>query len=963
MSVELSILGPIGASRGGLALELGGPKQQGLLTLLLVHAGERVDADVCLEAVWGDQPPEGAMRSLRTYVSNLRRLLGPEVKIATVAQGYRLLLEDAHLDADQFESMVARARSLADPERRFARLSEALGLWGDRPLAGLTNRLWASIEADRLDQIRGTVAADRLEAALEAGLHHDLLPEFQAAAAERPLDERLTTLAMHALYRSGRQAEALRAGEAIRRRLADQLGVEPTPDLIALEQRILNHDPILGWNRANTNLPVALSSLVGRTSELAELTGVVTSVRLVTLLGAGGAGKTRLAVELGHRLADRFSDGVWLCDLAPAPRPEAVADLVGAALGVQPRSGMDRLTAVAEFLVAKQALLIMDNCEHLARRAAVVVARLTGSCPGLTVVTTSRVPLHVEGEHVWLVDPLAVPDEDHVPGDLDEAMEYPSIRLLVDRASNRFHPTDKQAGDLARLARRLDGLPLALELAASRLATMTLEEVLADIDHLDRFESSTVDGDVRHRTLQRTVAWSHDLLPEAFRAGLARLGVFSGWFDARDAASVSGTSPEDSERLVGTLVDSSLVVADTSGARTRYRLLETIRAFALGRLSAAEVETLRSRHATHYARLVIDGAVRLNGPEESAAVATISNAFSDVRAAVEWGLARADLDVVTSLAGSIADFSYWRSAYETVTWATRAVELSEAETHPDWPALCGSAARGMWLLGRFTEAKRYARAGARPTMATPVARSGHPRDVAADIDLYEGRTKAALDHYRGALAEAQVRGDLLRVSWTQYYLSVVSAIAGLGDDAIGYAAACRRTAEELANPTADAYATYAQALAVKRDQPARAEALFNESARIARGVSNDWFEGIATMESASITAFTAEPADAVAIFAPVVDHWDRAGDRTQFHLTCRYLLRALARAGLDEGAAVLIGALEEGHEAGLIRPPGGAVKSVRGRLSEDDLTKALVRGAAMSHAELVEHTRQLIRSV
>ncbi len=966
MTVELSILGPIGAARGDVALDVGGPKQQALLAFLLVHTGGWVDAHLCLEAVWDDQPPDGAVRSLRTYISNLRRLLGPEVEIETVAGGYRLVLEDAHLDAGQFEAMVASARAIADPRRRFARLSEALGLWGDRPLAGLTNRLWASIEADRFDEMRARVVADRFEAALESGLHHDLLPEFEAAAADRPLDERLATLAMLALYRSGRQADALRAGEAIRRRLADQLGVEPTPDLITLERRILNHDPVLRWNRAKTNLPHAASSFVGRTSELAELAGVVTSVRLVTLLGPGGAGKTRLAVELGHRLTDRFADGVWVCDLAPAPRPEAVDDLVGAALGVQPRTGMDRLEAVAEFLVPKKALVIMDNCEHVARRAAVAVARLVGACPGLTVVATSRVPLHVEGERSWGVDPLAVPEEDHLPGDLDEALEYPSIRLLVDRASNRFRPADSQAGDLARLARRLDGLPLALELAASRLATMTLEEVLGDIDGLDRFESSTVDGDVRHRTLQRTVAWSHDLLPEASRAGLARLGVFSGTFGAFDASAVSGTSLEDTGRLLRTLVDSSLVVADTSGDRTRFRLLETIRAFALDRLSSAEVDTLRSRHASHYAGLVTDEAVRLNGPEEPVAVNTIADAFSDIRAAAVWALDQAETDVVTALAGSIADFSYWRGAYETATWATEAVELPDADAHPDWPALCGSAARGMWLLGRFTDAKRYARAGDRPTIATPVARSGHPHDVAADVDLYEGRTEAALDHYRSALEDASVRGDLLRVSWTQYYLAVVSAVAGLGDDAVAYATECRRTVDDLANPTAVAYATYAQALAVKRHQPARAEALFNESARIARGVSNDWFEGIATMESASITAFTAEPAEAVAIFGPVVDHWDRAGDRTQLRLTWRYLLRALARAGLDEEAAVLIGALEDGHGpargVGLVRPPGGAVKGVRARLSEDAYTKALVRGGAMSHAELVEHARQVIRS-
>jgi predicted ATPase/DNA-binding SARP family transcriptional activator len=952
----LRFLGPLEVVVDGQAVHPGGPKQRALLCHLMLHAGEPISVAALVEAVWGDDAPDGAIRSLRTYASNLRRLLGSAADLKGEQGTYRLDLLSVETDIDEFRSATKEAAGLRDPHDRSKMFGAALDLWRGAFLADLDHP-WLQEESARLEWERRRAVIGWAEATIAAGRPAEVISVVERSVTDAPLDEQLGGLLMRALYGSGRQADALAVYRRLRDRLAREIGVEPGPELRTLEEQILLHDAPMGGVEPDW-LPVPGADLVGRNVEIADLLGRIEQVRLLTLTGPGGVGKTRLAMELGRRIVERGDQSVFFADLSSVFDESAVDAVVAASAGIQPHSDSGWRASLVEYLRPRKGLFIVDNCEHLSYSVARLLASVVRSCPEITVIATSRAPLHVDGEHEWRTPSLQFPDRPDASVDL--LSQWPAVELLMRRAPSSFQITDANRRDVVELCQHLDGLPLALELAAARLGSMTPGEITATLGSGLRKSRAGMSDDARHGTLEATIGWSYQLLDEEPRWLLDRLGVMSGRFLFDDVLEVCVTEPVSPETVRGwlsSLVDQSLVMAETSGTRTRYRLLETIRRFARDRLGEDE-PAVRRRHARHFATVAEVEAARLLNPEERDAVAALSLAYDNLRSAVGWAMEIGDVDTAARIVASIPDWGYWRSRYELSRWAQWVWERTTPDD-PRWRGVCGSAARGAWIGGRFDDAVRFGKAAGTLGGAV-VARSGHPDDVVADVALYEGDAEAALEHYSRAVAEASEHGDITREVWATYYVAVINAVLQRSPEAMEAASKALAGARETGNPTALAFSLYANGLAVKHRSSAEAIAMFEEAVRMAGSVGNDWFAGVARMELASTMATHGDVRSGLHEFTGVIDHWHRVGDDTQLRLAWRYLVSALANVGLADDAAILTGALLTGSRSELTRPHSQLRDELLSVLDEAEYGRLTVRGSVMSVPELVDASLKAI---
>jgi DNA-binding SARP family transcriptional activator len=510
--VEFGILGPVRAVRDGRVLGLGGPKRRAVLALLLVAGGRVVPAERLAEELWGGCPPPAAAGTLRAHVSRLRTLLSPDAVLIAQGGGYALATEAGQLDAGRFERLLGAGREALERGEVAAaasRFREALGLWRGRALADVTDVESLAREGARLEELRLVAVEGRVEADLALGLGAEVAGELEGLVAEYRVRERLWWLLVLALYRAGRQADALAAYRRAREMLAEELGIEPGEELRRLEQAVLRQEVPAAPQSARHNLPVRLTSFVGRERELAALEGLAGEARLVTLTGAGGAGKTRLALEFAADAMERFADGVWLAGLAGVADPQLVPSVVMEALGVRQSGDVPVLEALRYRLRSAELLLVLDNCEHLLGACADLAVALLGSAPGVRVLATSREPLGVPGEAVYPVPPLAVPLES---SDAQALARAPAVRLFVARATAARAGAGVQAapvGVVARICRELDGLPLAIELAAARASVLSAEEIEAHLADKFRFLAYRRPvADPRHQTLTAAIGWS-----------------------------------------------------------------------------------------------------------------------------------------------------------------------------------------------------------------------------------------------------------------------------------------------------------------------------------------------------------------------------------------------------------------------------------------------------------------------
>ncbi|MEU1701961.1 BTAD domain-containing putative transcriptional regulator [Streptomyces pseudogriseolus] len=649
--VRYRILGTTQAVRpDGTVVPVGGARLRALLTVLALRAGRSVPVGLLVEEVWDGDPPADATGAVQALVGRLRRVLGADA-VASADGGYRLTAAPDDVDLHRFERLAGeglRALGDGDPAKAATVLDDALALWRGGPaLPGLPDR---TAEAARVRTRHLDVERARHTAALALGQAEQSLPELTALCDSHPLDEPLQTLRLRALRDTGRTAEALAAYDEVRRLLADRLGSDPGAELRALHAELLSPEPDEppparpGGGPAPGNLRARLTSFVGREADIETIRADLTAARLVTLLGPGGAGKTRLSQEAAETVRAAHPDGVWLAELAPVDDPGAVPEAVLTAVGARQtvlygagaesmRAVTDRHSApverLAEHCGPRRMLLILDNCEHVVEAAARLVETLLERCPGLTVLATSREPLNVRGELLRPVEPLPEPV---------------ALRLFAERgaAARPGFRTDDDPEACAEICRRLDGLPLAIELAAARLRMLTPRQIADRLD--DRFRLLTSGSRTalpRQQTLRAVVDWSWELLDAAERDVLCRLSVFAGGCDLTAAEAVCGPAALDA---LGSLVDKSLVVAAPSGdGGMRYRLLETVAEYAGERLDETGGRDDAERaHLTYYRELARTTEPMLRGPRQAEGVARLEREYENVRTALRHAVTRRD---------------------------------------------------------------------------------------------------------------------------------------------------------------------------------------------------------------------------------------------------------------------------------------------------------------------------------
>jgi predicted ATPase/DNA-binding SARP family transcriptional activator len=703
--VTIGVLGPLEVRVGfGEPVEVVGPRLRTLVIRLALDPDRVVLASQLIDAVWDEDPPAGATNALQSLVSRLRRLL-PGV-VETHPAGYRLALDPDAVDAVRFRSLAATGREelARDPRQAGRTLREALALWRGPALADAATAQFAAAAVARLEELRLSALEDRVDADLATGRPDTVLGELDGLVTAHPLRERLCGQLMRALAGAGRQADALAAYERLRRRLADDLGIDPSEALQAIHVGVLRGEtasPVAEpradrgpGEPAPTNLRAQITSFVGRADDLARITGVLADARLVTLTGPGGAGKTRLAGEAAARMLDRMPDGVWMVELGsvadPTDLPQAVLAPLGAReLGLLPPRGATALPPrerLVEAVGDKRLLLVMDNCEHLVGAVAALVDHLLGRCPALRVLTTSREPLGITGEVLHPVGPLAMPDEDVPPG---EAVRYPAVRLFADRgaaANPGFGVDDATVRPVLRICRALDGMPLAIELAAARVRALSPQQIAARLD--DRFRLLADGGRPvlpRHRTLRAVIDWSWELLGDAERVLLRRLSVFAGGatLEAAErvcaAPSLDGLAADEVLYLLAALVDKSLVVAGETDAtgEPRYRLLETVRAYGEERRREAGEDTaLRLVHAGYFLELAEQAEPELRRAGQLTWLARLTADRDNLHAALRTAVDGRDAALTLRLVAALGWWWFLRSARaEADEWLAQALAL------------------------------------------------------------------------------------------------------------------------------------------------------------------------------------------------------------------------------------------------------------------------------------------------
>jgi predicted ATPase/DNA-binding SARP family transcriptional activator len=626
--LTFGLLGPTVVADENGPVAVHGVLRRRLLTRLLMAANQPILLEVLREDLWEGQPPPSAGSTLKSHVSLLRRALGTGV-VSYRDGAYLAAVGPEDLDVQLFEREAAEGRAaLREGElgRAASLLGRGLDRWRGAALSDAAGAAWAAPEAIRLEELRAAVLEAWLTARIELGEHAEMVGAAEAAVSQHPLREGLWVRLILALYRSGRQADALGAYQRVRELLRDELGIDPGPELAGLEGAILRQEPALLAGQPpdarpsdarprqapgrstrplgqRNNLPSELSSFVGRAHQLAQIMALLSGGRLVTLTGVGGIGKTRLALRTAQAVLAGSGDGVWLADLAAVADPAQVVRELAQAIGVYEQPGADLAEAVTRRLSDGAQLLVLDNCEHVREATAAFVQRLLRAGHGLRILVTSRERLRVAGEAVYQVPPMSLPAPLSA-GHPDELLDSEAIQLFVERVRSHQADFKLRAGDsraAASLCRRLDGIPLALELAAARMRSLTLADIESRLG--DRFRMLTggsEDAQPRQRTLRALIDWSYELLSGDERAVLRRLSVFAGGCylsDAEVVADRAGPGSWDVMDLLGSLVDKSLLQVDTTGDTARYRLLDTVRDYAAERLRGADGEELPVRRA------------------------------------------------------------------------------------------------------------------------------------------------------------------------------------------------------------------------------------------------------------------------------------------------------------------------------------------------------------------------------
>jgi predicted ATPase/DNA-binding SARP family transcriptional activator/DNA-binding CsgD family transcriptional regulator/Flp pilus assembly protein TadD len=984
--VRIRLLGGFSVSVGPRTIEESAwrlRKSASLVKLLALSSGHRMHRERVLDLLWPELGRGAAANNLRQALYAARQALEPE-RVADsrylVSQGESLALcprGELWVDVDAFEAAVATARRSHDP----AAYRVAIDLYPGELLPDDRYEEWVE---SRHRELGGTFLSVLIELAglyEERGEYRRGVETLQRSLSAEPTNEVVHAglMRLHAL--SGRRQEALSQFEQLGTVLSGQLGTEPDATTRRLRDEIAAGEfPSFPHSRvappqeesSDHNLPAPRTSFVGRELEIFELKKTLPMTRLLTLTGAGGSGKTRLALEVARDLLGSYADGVWLVELAPLSEPGLVAQEVARALGAQEQPGRPLLESLLDTLDDKEMLLLLDNCEHLIDAVASLTIALLDSCPRLTVLATSRERLGVTGEVTWLVPPLSVPGT----GDtltVEELEGYESARLFADRASKGhtgFELTPENARAVAQVCTRLEGIPLAIELAAARVGILSAGQIFERLDHsLKLLTGDERTADHRHRTLRATLDWGYQLLDEPEQALFGRLSAFAGGFTLKAAERVGargeGIEEEDVLELLTMLVDKSLVVAEESWERgARFRLLEPVRQYAREQLNASgEAEAIGSRHAEFFLALAEEAEPELKGPRQVEWLDRLETEHDNLRAALSWSLGRGG-DVGPRMAVALCLF-----------WYTRGY-LSEGRTYLEEVARSDVVparvrARALDGLGWIAEPQGdYERARTAYEKSLELYRGSHDKkgvanalgdlgSLALDRGDYERATsllKQSLTLHR----ELGSREDLIGILDG---LGVLASAQGEQEQSISFFSEAlalsrgtgnvRRTAVSLGNLGFTLLA---------HGDPGQAKALLDESLALFREIGDSSNIAVSLMNSALATLSKGDHGRVQALCEESLKLLQKAQD-TQHIADCLGIMASAAGArGSAKRAARLWGAAEAlREEVGVPLQPEDRVvldpylATARSSLGEIAWRTTLVEGRAMTSEQAIEY--------
>ncbi len=962
------VLGPLEIEGDDGQVQVAGRRPRALLTALLLQPNLVVPADRLVDAVWGEEPPDAPANALQQIVTRLRSRLGPGADcLVTAPGGYQLIVVPGALDADEFEAGYRSVRALleSDPEAAARRLEAVLALWRGQAYGEFSTG-FAQAPAVRLAELRAAALEDQVELLLRLGAPADGVAAARQLVGDAPLRERPVELLMRSLYACGRAAEALEVFRQHCQLFADELGLDPPAALRNLQVQILQDslvEPAMpsavrtgARPLARVSLPRRPGRIIGRDDDLEIVRRCLVDKAMVSLVGPGGVGKTRLALEVAHEVAADDQPVVWM-DLS-AVETGRLADLVAEAAGVDMPRGQDPRTTLGSSLHGWSAMLCLDNAETVLGEVAPLVEVLLDNAPRLRVLATSRERLAVDGEHVHLLAPLPVPSGPD--GD------NPAIRLFVERASGlRQPPTEAELADIAVLCRRLDGLPLAIELGAARAPAFGIREFSAHIaGELDLLAGGRRTAAARHRTLTAVIDASYGLLTPDEALLFGRLAVFPGKFRLEDVRAVCAD-----HRLAGAVVGPLLFrLAEQSLVQMgggRFWLLETLRTYAAARLDANDVVTLRGRHA----RAVADRIAELrwqDAPEaEAACVTELAAMTADLHAA--WAYAAThDSLLAVELAAVIYDFAYQRQRLDLLDWGRQVAEWDEVQ-HPELSQALATGAAAAWAAGDLEAAQRIALRGIASGDGATRPRRARSVGQAANLAMFAGNFEEAIRRFTESVDLNLAEGRPVAALLSEVSVCQATTYAGRTADARERLADLRVRAGQVANPSAEAWAYYVTGEATADIDVPAALAAYRSSMVESAKVDNRLFLGLARSSAVALAARQGSAHDGLAEFERVMEEWDALGNVTAQWWVLMSLATLFARLGEDRPAALLAGAvLGTGERTYMLlgdeRRLEDAVRRVSERLGDVAARAALAEGGGLTIDECVALARSTIRS-
>jgi predicted ATPase/DNA-binding SARP family transcriptional activator len=975
----------------GEPIPLATKKTTALLAYLALHPGEAQARPKLAALLWGDHVEAQARDSLRQALSLLRKALSHACPGALIAHEDTIGLAPTALTIDTrvFEDLI-RGPGVENLER-------AIGLYRGEFLDGFQVAApefesWAAAERQRFRELALEGMAKLLDHHLSAGVIERGIHIATRLLAADPLQERVHRTLMELYARQGRQGAALRQYRTCAELLSRELGIDPDAQTKTLHRHLLRE-----WNRtqprasmvrgsvpegpasgirdelparegsnrsippsihakaAPGNLPVQATSFLGRDRDLARAGGILSSARLVTLTGPGGIGKTRLALQLAAKMHDNYPDGTWLVELAAFNDPNATGHAVADVFGITQQAGKTIEQSVAHSLAGRSLLLILDNCEHLIDAIAGLAREILSACPHVSLLATSRETLMVDGEQTYPVAPLECGDR----------IDAPAVELFVERARS-VEPRFELNGDadtICEICRRLDGIPLAIELAAARTRAMSPSQIRDRLHERFRLLASGSRRVLkRHQTLRHAVEWSYDLLSSSEQAVLSRASVFSGGFGLEAAERVcSGgdIAAADILYLLDSLVRKSLLSTKRVGNAVRYSQLETIRQFAEERLAMlGETEVVRARHAQFFAEDAETHHKVWRSPQQLIAYAWLDQEVDNLRAAFRWASSQDDIDVAARIASRIPGMAVLRVRSEPLNWPTEIVDAARRVGHRRLGALLTYAAKRSWNLGRVHEATRYAEEAIALIGDANFDPPVWAFAVLAMIASRQGNAESAVRFARAGAEHPADRRERQCLATLPFYL----AMAGAHDEAMAIA---DRIVDEVAaarTPSSLIAALFSKGRAFSKADPPCALDAFEKALVHARTSGNRYWEIVIIPAVAELQVRSGDPVKTLRALPRMLEIWGQSTEIGLTTLTTATLILLFERLGQPMVAATLSGALSKIiPSTSFFQELPDTLAGVRHVLGDAAFSKAKRRGAAMTHREVVDYAANQVQ--